>query len=491
MKATAEWLRDTVFRDEAIRPREAPAQREERLPALLRAARSLEGRLAGGCWQSREAIFLKQARLLARYEDDCPHSGPVQRYYPTYQALTDSELRGYFTWRTRLRAGEPEKTALSYVFLYIYELINQVGTEDPMEGYRRLADFKSGYGKLDNRVLPYLSRWMADYVIYYGLDAALLSETGQARLDQSVLTLEHIREREPGEIIRAAEILAPKWLGRSRFRGEHPEELDAVIVRVLRRMAEHYGARCKKSMAEQYFGAPDRYQVRLFDSAVFCDPLKRRNYEYALSESRIYRCENGVWSVWKRGNLAPSNPKLEELMKTIDAVTRRVWEDGHPIQSRLTTKWILRIIEEEARSLLAEQKAAEERKVTIDYTRLTQIRRDAAVTREKLIVEEEEELPPLPPPAGETPAETSGIGSGAFTPPDGAAARLEPAEYRLLRCLLYGGGAGWVREEGLLLSVLADGINEKLYDVFQDSVLDDTPQLVEDYIEDLKEMVRP
>ena len=40
---------------------------------------------------------------------------------------------------------------------------------------------------------------------------------------------------------------------------------------------------------------------------------------------------------------------------------------------------------------------------------------------------------------------------------------------------------------------LADSINEKLYDQFQDSVLqmDDVPVLVEDYINDLKEMVLP
>ena len=42
-----------------------------------------------------------------------------------------------------------------------------------------------------------------------------------------------------------------------------------------------------------------------------------------------------------------------------------------------------------------------------------------------------------------------------------------------------------------MLSVLVDGINEKLYDIFMDSVLDDSPALVEDYIDDLKEMVKP
>ena len=44
-----------------------------------------------------------------------------------------------------------------------------------------------------------------------------------------------------------------------------------------------------------------------------------------------------------------------------------------------------------------------------------------------------------------------------------------------------------------MLSVLTDSINEKLYDIFSDTVLtwDDRPEPVEDYMDDLKEMVRP
>ena len=68
---------------------------------------------------------------------------------------------------------------------------------------------------------------------------------------------------------------------------------------------------------------------------------------------------------------------------------------------------------------------------------------------------------------------------------------LAEPELRLLRCLLHGGSLDWIREEGLLLSVLVDAINEKLYDQFGDSVLDDTPQVLEDYTDELKEMIRP
>ena len=51
----------------------------------------------------------------------------------------------------------------------------------------------------------------------------------------------------------------------------------------------------------------------------------------------------------------------------------------------------------------------------------------------------------------------------------------------------------WIHEEGLLLSVLVDSINDKLFEAFGDTVLqyDSSPDVIEDYAEELKEMVKP
>lgn len=483
MKAAAEWFRNTVFKDEAIRPR--PAPRPERLPSLLRAARSLESRTMQ-YWQSRSAVFLQQAKLLVNYEDDYDFSGRVQYYYPTYQSLSDQELRGYFAWRTKLRRGEVRETSLSFAFLYIYELINQIGISDPMDGYCRLRDFRDAYGQIDDAILPYLSQWMVDYVIYYGLDAELLAGSSQVLFDRSIAVLEQAGTAEPDQIVAAVKQLAPKWLGRSKFYAGHEEDMDAVIVRVLRRMTDHYAARCKKSLVEQYFGSPGRYQARPFEAAVFCDPLKRRNYEYAVDARCICHCENGVWSVDKYAVTPGAGAKLDSLMKTIDAEMRQALGDRHPVRPELDTKWILRIIREEIQGHLNEKQAAEEKKIVIDFAQLTRIRRDASITQEKLIVEEEADGPeePAPPEDGQAQISTPEEPPRADTP-------LAPAEYRLLQCLLYGGDTGWVQASGHLLSVLTDGINEKLYDTFGDTVLDEGPQVIEDYIEDLKEMVHP
>lgn len=512
-KVAAEWFYQTVFRDEPIRAK--PAPRPERVPSLIRTARSLENGVYQS-WQTREVVFMKQGRLLANYEDDYEFSGNVTCYYPTYQALTDRQLRGYFSWRTKLRHGDVRETSLSFAFLYIYELLNQIGVEDPLDGYRKLEHFLDVYGRIDGGIQVYLTRWMQDYVVYYELDPALLANAPQVLFDRSVMVLEHIQEQEPEKIIWAVRQLAPKWLERSKFYAEHREDMDAVLVRVLRRVSAHYDARCKKSMAEQYFGPLAQNQARMFDAAIFANPLKRRNYEYAVDDQWVYTCRNGLWYVLRRDTPSGARGKLDALVKTVDAAMREAYEYGRPVKPEVDTKWIVKIIAEEVRAVLDEKRAAETKKVTIDYAQLTQIRRDAAVTREKLIVDEEMDAPETPARTAAEPVSTARPQQEApsaaegeqlelcffpevdcvdhFTPKEAESSEntpLSPAEYRLLQCLLYGGDTGWVQAEGHMLSVLADGVNEKLYDTFLDTVLDDAYQVIDDYIDDLKEMVRP
>ena len=129
--------------------------------------------------------------------------------------------------------------------------------------------------------------------------------------------------------------------------------------------------------------------------------------------------------------------------------------------------------------VLQENQAAQAQKLTLDFSRLASIRTDADRTREKLAVEEE--LWEAPEPVSEP--------APAAEPEATPELPLSPQELRFLRCLLQGAPTDWVRKEGLMVSVLADSINEALFDTFADSVLDPEGCLMDDYIEDLKEMV--
>ena len=128
--------------------------------------------------------------------------------------------------------------------------------------------------------------------------------------------------------------------------------------------------------------------------------------------------------------------------------------------------------------LLAKKEEAEKNRVRIDFSVLNRIRTDADIIREMLVTEEElEPDAPVPSPSGEAPPEPSGL------------ALLTGPEARLLRSLLNGEDTGWLQREGHMPSVLADAINEKLYDLFGDTVLDTDGTPVPDYVDDLKEML--
>ena len=130
--------------------------------------------------------------------------------------------------------------------------------------------------------------------------------------------------------------------------------------------------------------------------------------------------------------------------------------------------------------------------VKIDMSLLGEIRRDAAETRDSLIVEEENVFPetetaPAAEPEAEKPESTQAAPAALPDTP------LDPEEYFFLHALLY--GEEWrsrLKERHIQLSMLADGINEKMMDLIGDTVIEfagDTPEIIEDYTEDLREMI--
>lgn len=480
-KRASEWFYQTLYRDEQIQPRSQ--SKFETVPEEIRAMRALESGVE--MWrQSREAIFVKQARLMENFEDDYSYHRDVVRYFPTYQSLTDRELRGYFTWRSRWRRGEQEKTSLSYAFLYIYELLNQIGVSDPIDGYEKLRAFSRDYGALDDGICSYLKRWLWDYVVYYRLDPVLLQDREELSFDRALSVFFKPDNHSDAELFEAVLALSSYRLDRSKLFSLEPALLETVSARVMRKMSAYYAAHRKQTLTEDYFGPIIVCPAELFQGAVFYAQVRREEFSYSVDPLRTYQCRNGKWMVRQPDTGLGRSKKLGDLMRTVDSMLREALGVGNQIQPGLSTKWILKLIEEEIRRIQQEKREQEARRISIDLSKLSGIRRDALVTQKKLIVEEEQEEPeeetePLP--ETENSAEESKDNI------------LESSERRLLHALLYGESLSWLQEEGLMSSVLVDSINEKLFDRFGDTVLLDDlcPEVIEDYAEELKEMVKP
>ena len=156
---------------------------------------------------------------------------------------------------------------------------------------------------------------------------------------------------------------------------------------------------------------------------------------------------------------------------------------AYPLKADRTPKYILKLIDRVLTACEQEQHKNAAVEVKIDLSKLQGIRDAAEITRDRLIVEEEEAF--IPPPDENAPEPE--------TPPDDNLPELSEAERTVLRSLLLGESPqDYLRQKGLMLSVVAESINEKCFDLFSDTVLlfdGDEPEVIEDYADELKGML--
>ena len=112
-----------------------------------------------------EDRFIKQASALADFSDEYENSVPYHHYSPDYNSMTDAQLRSYFSWRTRTRRGIVEETSDSYVRVYLYEIINNIGVDSPTDGIEKLIFILKNYPFSQELTKLLLTDWIKDYFI--------------------------------------------------------------------------------------------------------------------------------------------------------------------------------------------------------------------------------------------------------------------------------------------------------------------------------------
>ena len=119
-------------------------------------------------WPSRYTFYERfradAEKYYSRTGTPCS-SEPYFSFMPQYVQLSPAQLKWYFYWRTRARAGEYLATDYSYILLYLYELINLPLKEPPERTadaiFRLWQAYRNTYPKLDRSV----PGWLADYCL--------------------------------------------------------------------------------------------------------------------------------------------------------------------------------------------------------------------------------------------------------------------------------------------------------------------------------------
>ena len=165
------------------------SQMDSYLPKEIGQMRELQRTPRGRTW-SETRLFYEQARLMEDFEDNCPYHGQFQSYYPTYRTMTDRQLRGYFTWRARVRAGQVEQTAASFAYVYLYELLMGIGVEPGRKAFDAIEAFWKTYRQFDPGMDRYVPEWLVDYVVEHDLPAELAAPYAHLEHDAAIAVLE-------------------------------------------------------------------------------------------------------------------------------------------------------------------------------------------------------------------------------------------------------------------------------------------------------------
>ena len=504
----------------------------------------------GGRWLSEAELFYRQGTFMADFEDDCPYPGTFNSYFPTYNAMSDRQLRGYFTWRAAVRQGDVRESCLSFAYVYLYELICGIGVTDPMDGFQKLESFWRAYRVFSPKIDRYARTWLQDYVVYHGLSPQLLEPYKTLSFDRALVALTRAEELAcarlanpqrgrrkkgssalplPGDpvaeqrLFDALDALSTYHLAESRLYKSKPEALRHVCCAVFVRMSEYYRRQRKYSLTESLFGGQFELTYTMFGSAVFFEPGRHPDADYELDEIHRYRCRNGAWSCERYQGNRSRNAKLGQAMRAADRILREGLGFDLPLKEQgKLPKYLQGLIEEEVTAWLTWSTAHAPVCIEIDLSQLTDIRRAAASTRESLLIDEEREGTgalldaadgdtrdgerddathvdrAAPEPLPMTAAAASPV--EPISPPAATAAAgythrtagLVPSEVGYLRALLEkdrAGAAKIAKENRSSEDMLVDAINEALFDLVGDTVIEYGPnglELIEDYREDVE-----
>lgn len=130
--------------------------------------------------------FIENARKYANIEIEEAQYIPFNNYWPTYEDMSTKQKRWYFYWRKCVRTGEYPSTDISYIYLYVYELINGIGFSGCIDGFVKLCSVWSRYRTVHNNLDRNLSSWTYDFIHVYGAGMDI-SEIMAHIPDQSLL----------------------------------------------------------------------------------------------------------------------------------------------------------------------------------------------------------------------------------------------------------------------------------------------------------------
>lgn len=568
---TLKSSREEAFRRQRAHFREAPdtpsptfSQKKE--PAAGdRAFREVLGRLkeaqqrAAADGAAAGGVFRAMGMAVADYEDV---SGQRQRFLafcPAYDMMTQGQLRTYFAWRTDVRRAMaaaqpvPRPVSSSYAVLYLMELVNGIGTSGPEESYQTAQNFWEAYRRFDFTIDRLAMSWLQDLADYWGLNGGHLPQNiwTQPKVpnDQHLRALIDCRaalgdDLAVGGLLFTLSDYAPEKNAFFKLtrasQASKQEDMDEERLTKVFRLAgaawRQWVQDVPRSQRLKMLGCAAGARRRLFQNGLF-DMTQAPDRLVVTADGRTLIFSDGLCFEERIAESRTSRMMFLAFLKEAENMLRRQTLGFKPVKNSANPSVMQAFETVAAKEAEARRRAANPAR-KIDFTRLQDIRTDAEVNRDRLVLAEEiaesaqhddrsayeephptqavqclfarqsemhdgslaEDLSPLrrtdnktaPEPAMQAPPprfepESVPLSGALNVPPAGEC--LTPELQKALAELLHHGRTDCA---GLSPAMFVDRINELLFDAVGDAVLEMTPAgpaVIEDYIDDVKRII--
>lgn len=106
--------------------------------------------------------FIKtSAKYKNRTQGKCQEI-PLQAYWTTFEHLNDKQLKWYFYWREQALKGNYIEVDLSYIFLFVYELLNYSFNPKASFNVSAMVRLYENYVDMHPKLTNYLPGWIQD-----------------------------------------------------------------------------------------------------------------------------------------------------------------------------------------------------------------------------------------------------------------------------------------------------------------------------------------
>ena len=454
-----------------------------------------------GSFHQKCLNFYNQGKCMEDYEDDAPWYGDILRYFPAYHDLNVKQLRGYFTWRKNIRQGQYKKTCSSFVYIYLYELLNGIGTKSPQDSMDKMKLFMENYverGLGDPSIKNNLKRWMPEFAVLFDFpaeDILAMEQSGRSARDQILTVLKDPDEFSDEDVFNAMLRYASPKAVNSPVMTKDLGKASRLFSSIWRHASSSYEEN-GKDLFSKCFGALRTHLWHPLGNAVYLEQRELTDREYVINALKKYSFHDGSWEETKIDPITKDRNAFFEFMHVVDMRSRRILKTGRYLRHRDGEDWAEACVDAALNEIRKEAEEAARPKVSLDLSGLDKIREDAGVTRDSLLTEEEIDLEASAA-TTEGPVSAAEVQDAAPKSSDGydgtSSDVLDDFQAAVLRLLLEGRSAASLITENLQMpEIVADSINESLFDDIGDNAIDCNDgelSLVEDYIEDISRII--